>query len=294
MSAVSIVTLVLASVLTVLFIVMMIKGKSSDYMIETLDDDTFQLKELYAVGFGWSSVLPPLAYGSELSNKIKQSVTILYGEKYSEYYTRLYLAKIATFAHLIAAVLAAVGALVSGAVGLFLAIIGIVVGIVIGKVYVDEPKKNVEEQANECVIEFPNLVTEIALLLNAGITLREAWFIAAQNTKGRLQELMNHSCELMQNGVFDQDAIYDFGVHSGSDEIRKFAMMMIQSIERGNAELASVMMQQSAELWEIKKQKLLQKGEQAATKLVIPTSLMFVGVILVVLSSAIAGMSLGL
>ena len=50
-------------------------------------------------------------------------------------------------------------------------------------------------------------------------------------------------------------------------------------------------MQQSSELWELKKQKLLQKGEQAATKLVIPTTLMFVGVILVVLSSALTGLS---
>ena len=288
---ITIIDLVIATAVTALFIIMMIKGGKSDYMLESLTKNTFQLKELYSVGFGWSDTIPALSYGSELSDKVQSGVVILYGERYAEYYTRVYLAKIATFAHIVILVTSIVGAMASGVVGLFIIIAGIFAGFFVGKVYADEPKKNVEQRAEDCVIEFPNLVTKLALLLNAGITLREAWYLSADSAQGELKNLMRYSCDLMENGKSENEAITAFGIKSGSEEIRKFSISIIQSIEKGNAELASAMMQQSAELWSLKKQKLLQKGEKAATKLVIPTSLMFIGAILVVLSSAISGMS---
>jgi tight adherence protein C len=286
------INLILATVIVLLFILMMIKGKKYDYMLENLQDDTFQLKELYSVGFGWTDTISALSYHSTISEKIRSDIVLLYGAKFEEYYTRLYLAKIVTFAHLVIAALAVVGALVSGIMGLFMIIIGFVVGVFIAKTYIDEPKKNVADRAEDCVIEFPNLVTKLALLLNAGITLRESWYIAAGTETGALRDLMQDACDMMENGRSEYDAMYEFGNRSGSEEIRKFSMSVIQSIEKGNAELASSMMHQSKELWEIKKQKLLQKGEKAATKLIIPTSLMFLGVIIVVLSCVVTGLSL--
>lgn len=292
LDTVSLGILILATIIVLLFIVAVIKGKKSDYMIDNLEDGSFQLKELYAVGFAWSEMIPKLSYGSNISDKIKMSVQMLYDKKYSEYYTRLYLAKMVTFAHLIIAVFAILGAMISGGLGVFLIIVGIAAGILLAKSIMEEPAKKVKERADDCVIEFPNLVTKLALLLNAGITLREAWFKAANNTKGTLREMMIRSCNMMENGASDIEAITDFGNSSGSEEMRKFSMSVIQSIEKGNAELSNVMMQQSAELWELKKQKLLQMGERAATKLIIPISLMFLGVILVVLSSALTGLSI--
>ncbi len=270
---------------------MMFKGQKYDYMLENLEDKTFQLKELYSVGFAWSDLIPKLSYESELSEKLKQSIVLLYGERYLEYYTRLYLAKSITFAHFIITAVAIIGCLMQDVTGLFIFVVGVAAGYMIGKTYINEPKQNVQARADECIMEFPNLVTKLALLLNSGITLREAWFLAAETTQGPLSDLMQDSCELMRNGKSDYDAIYSFGVKSGSNEIRKFSVSITQSLEKGNSELAEAMMQQSNELWDIKKQRLLQKGEQAATKLVIPTTLMFVGVILVVLSSALTGMS---
>lgn len=97
---------------------------------------------------------------------------------------------------------------------------------------------------------------------------------------------------MMENGKSDYDAISSFAAASGSEEMRKFSMSIIQSMEKGNAELSRIMMQQATELWSLKKQRLLQRGEKAATKLVIPVSLMFVGVIIVVLTCALSGLSL--
>ena len=48
-------------------------------------------------------------------------------------------------------------------------------------------------------------------------------------------------------------------------------------------------MAQSSELWNVKRQYMLQKGETAATKLVAPTGLIFAGIIILVVAGA-AGM----
>ena len=67
---------------------------------------------------------------------------------------------------------------------------------------------------------------------------------------------------------------------------------MIQGIEKGNSELAEFLSNQSAEMWAYKKQLMLQKGEVAASKLVAPIGIMFAGVLLIVISAALSGMSL--
>lgn len=283
--------MILSTIIVLSFVVMMFVGQKFDYMVETLEDDSFQLKELYSVGFAWSNLIPALDCKSSLGDKVRREVVLIYGDRFAEYYTRLYIAKALTFAHFIMAAMALIAGLVQDTSGLMLIAFGVVAGLLIAKNFLNEPHEKVVTRAEECVMEFPNFVTELALLLNSGTTLRDAWFIVSGTTDGELNKLVLHSCELMNNGRSEKDAIHAFGVKSGSQEIKKFSVSVIQSIEKGNAELSDTMMQQSSELWDIKRQKLLQKGEEAATKLIVPTSLMFVGVILVVLSSALSSMS---
>ena len=49
------------------------------------------------------------------------------------------------------------------------------------------------------------------------------------------------------------------------------------------------MEQQSEELWETKKQNLLRQGELAATKLLGPIVMIFVGILIIIMTAAFAG-----
>lgn len=49
---------------------------------------------------------------------------------------------------------------------------------------------------------------------------------------------------------------------------------------------------QSSELWNEKRQLLLQKGEKAASKLLMPIAIMFLGIMLIVISSAVQSFSM--
>ena len=171
-------------------------------------------------------------------------------------------------------------------------LIGVMLGAAIGDYYLKQVTGKIEKRAEECVIEFPNMVMKLTLMINSGMILRDAWYAVTNTVEGQLQGLMKQACELMDNGSSEAEAIYKFGVLSGSKEIKKFSSSLIQGIEKGNAELVGMLMQQSDELWENKRQHLLQKGEAAATKLIIPTTMMFVGIVLVVITSALSGMGI--
>ena len=91
------------------------------------------------------------------------------------------------------------------------------------------------------------------------------------------------------DSVSEIDAIYRFGRLSGSMEVKKFTSALVQSMEKGGAELSTFMERQSSELWNFKRQKLLQSGEKAATKLLLPIMLIFIGILIIVMTAAFAG-----
>jgi len=286
------ISLVISSLIVISYFIFSLKSKNLDYLIEPLDDSKFKMKDIYLVGFVWEGLLSKTSFNIKKSRSVRENVILLYGDKYADYYTKVYLAQGYAYAHLVMSLFGIISAFTSGATSLLLLFMGIIVGLVLMINSFKAPKEDVEKRATNCIIDFPNMVTKLALLINSGMILRDAWLLVAENTQGDLRDLLKESCESMRNGVSDIDAIYDFGTKSGSKEIKKFASMIIQGSEKGNSELAGLLSQQASELWENKRQRLLQKGDIAATKLVIPTTLMFAGIILVVVSSSMTGMSI--
>ena len=105
---------------------------------------------------------------------------------------------------------------------------------------------------------------------------------------GNWQLLVNKD-RVKANGYSDADAIFLFGRASNSTEIKKFTSALLQSMEKGGAELSVFLARQSSELWSTKRQHMLQNGEKAATKLLLPIVLIFVGIIIIVMTAAFAG-----
>ncbi len=288
----SFVCLILATISTILFIVMTIKGKQYEQLLESVDDKEFPLKELYGVGMAWEYAIPMLGYEGKLARKIRVNVSLFYGERYTEYYCRIILAQVYTYVHISICFFSLLSGFIDDSSCIIVLLIGVMLGAAIGDYYLKQVTGKIEKRAEECVIEFPNMVMKLTLMINSGMILRDAWYAVTNTVEGQLQGLMKQACELMDNGSSEAEAIYKFGVLSGSKEIKKFSSSLIQGIEKGNAELVGMLMQQSDELWENKRQHLLQKGETAATKLIIPTTMMFVGIVLVVITSALSGMGI--
>lgn len=286
------ITLLIGTVLGLLFIYFLDKGKKYQGMIDILDSNDHSMKEFYPVGFMWSDLVSDLSYGGKLGMLVKPYNTILHGEKYTEFYSRVTLAKAYALMHFGLMIGALIGGVTRGLIPLIALGLGAGFGFYMAKDALDEPKNKVEKKAEDYMNQFPNIVSKLSLMINSGMILREAWFSAAKSSEGVLGDLMVKSCQLMENGRSDVEAVRWFGDNSGSNEIKKFSSALVQGMEKGNAELTEILSRQSSELWEVKRQRTLAKGEAAASKLLMPTALIFVGILIIILTSALSGTSL--
>ena len=93
------------------------------------------------------------------------------------------------------------------------------------------------------------------------------------------------------NGANEMSNQLNLGVRTGSPEVRKFASIIIQNIEKGGSDVTTIMRQQSDELISQRRQMLLRRGDDAAAQLLAPTTIVLVGVIMIIMVAAMTGMS---
>lgn len=275
--------LLIGSLLAVFLVIKLLKGSKYNYLVENLEGSDFPLKSIYCIGFSWSEG-KLFALKGKLREKLIGQAKLLYDPKFAEYYASVVWAQFLSFIH----ICLTLGFLLAGAFdSILMLIIGLATAIVFGFYFINRMNDLLKTRETDCTAELPEIVSTMALLINAGMMLRNAWHTIAESKEGAVYELMRQSCIDMDNGMSEVDAIHKFGRMSNSAEIRKFTSALAQSIERGGAELSDFLGRQSIEMWTLKKQLMLQKGEAAASKLLAPTVMLFIGIILAVITGAI-------
>ena len=282
--------LLLASIATVMFLVNLARGKQYGYMVESLDGGEYFLKELYVVGFSLNDGKIFKLRG-KMERNLKKQAKLLWGDRYYEYYANLAWAQFLSLTLLVVSVgFSLSGFLKTEQIPILLILVLLFVAA-FWNLSLSRMKEKVQQRREACEAEFPNMVSKLALLINSGMVLREAWHVTAYGKVGTLYTLMKQACEDMENGESDVGAIYKFGVTSDSASIKKFTSAMIQGMQKGNSELADFMVSQTSELWAHKRQMALQQGEVAAGKLIIPLGITFAGIIMIIVSAAMQSMS---
>lgn len=277
----------IGSILAILFMVQIKKGKRFASIVEGLDSSTFPLNQLYVVGFAWSST-KLFKLRSKRAADLRAQATLLYDSQYAEYYANVAWAQTITLVHLFLTMSFLMAGIMYDLAFLML-VGGIFLSIVVAAYCLENMKNTLTKRTEECEAQLPEVVSTMAILVNSGMVLREAWNMVADSGTGAFYELMRKAAENMKNGYSDADAIFLFGKASNSTEIKKFTSALLQSMEKGGAELSGFLAHQSSELWNAKRQRMLQAGEKAATKLLLPIVLIFVGVIIIVMTAAFAG-----
>jgi len=277
----------IGSILAILFIIQIKKGKRFESIVENLDSNTFPLNQLYSVGFAWSSTKLFQLKGKRAAD-LRAQATLLYEPQYADYYANVAWAQTITLVHLFLTITFLMAGIMYESAFLML-VGGIFLSVVVAAYCLENMKNTLTKRTEECEAQLPEVVSTMAVLVSSGMVLREAWNMVADNGTGAFYELMRKAGENMKNGYSDADAIFLFGKASNSTEIKKFTSALLQSMEKGGAELSGFLAHQSSELWGAKRQRMLQAGEKAATKLLLPIVLIFVGVIIIVMTAAFAG-----
>lgn len=261
------------------WVVFFAMGRKHNGMFSTLEEKDYPLKEIYGWGYAFLEMIH-YGYKSKRDRKLRQQLEVLYGEKYSEYYVRVIHSQQVTFCALMFVASFAF-------YGLAADVAAFVVGLVFSGLsyyyYGTMTQKRILQRSDELIHDFSEVVSKLALLTNAGMILREAWAEVAFGADTVLYKEMQTAVDEMNNGVAEVDAIYGFGMRCMLPEIKKFSSTIIQGLTKGNSELAAMLQDQSKEVWQMKKQLVRREGEKAASKLLIPICIMFLGILIMIL-----------
>lgn len=255
------------------------KGKKHNSMFDVLDEKDYPFKEVY--GFGYAALETiKYNYKSKGDRKLRQELDVLYGNKYSEYYLRTIHSQQITIA-------ATLFVLSFAFYGFTSEILALIVGFVFAGLsyyyFGTVTKKKILKRSDELLHDFSEVVSKLALLTNAGMILREAWQEVAFAGTSTIYTEMQTAVNEMNNGVSEIDAIFNFGSRCIIPEIKKFTSTIIQGVTKGNSELTAMLQEQSKEVWQLKKQLVRREGEKAASKLLIPICIMFIGILIMIL-----------
>lgn len=279
---VTIFVLVIATLATAAFVFLLATSSAYDPLIEPLDEKSFPLKFLYGAGFKLLE-MANFKYTSKGAIKLRREAVILYGEKYGDYYLRVFYAQRFSLAMAVFVVMALLSCFMETDSVLIMFALSAVVAFVVYYYFMTQSHETIKKLSKRYISEFPSIVSTLALLVNAGMVLREAWDLVANSDNTEMHEQMKKVTEDRNNGMAEADAFSAMARRCATPEISKFVSMVIQGLDKGSSDLAFTLKEQSDEMWELKQQKLLQEGEKASGKLLIPILVMFIGILIMIM-----------
>lgn len=268
------------TLLVVLWVMLYLRYSSQyDVMIAAIDKKQFFLPEIFFIGFGFMDMFK-VNLKTEAGRKKEKKIAEIYGEKYAEYYHNCIVGGQITYALTVAPLGLFIGAMTNDMTFAILVVAAAAALIV----YLDiEVSSAVERKHDEILSDYPEILSKLTLLVNAGMVIREAWTKVAYTCDRAMYKEMQLTSEEMNNGVSELDALHNFAQRCSVKEIRKFTSILSQNIQKGGSELTMSLRYMNEESWEEKKQWAKRKGETAGTKLMIPLMIMFVGILFMII-----------
>lgn len=277
---------VLGTVIGIMVIFIFIQSKHKyDAIIEVIDENEYFIKEIFVVGFTliqW--------FGLELSSDIMQKkihkLSELYGAKEARKVALYDVASQLSYTFVFLPIVLLLSVIGNDILILFFgaALVGFLV------IYMEYDKTNKLNKRHEAIDrEFPHIISQMALLVNAGMPLREAITTSANKSIGVLSHELKVLVDDMDNGIADYVALERFANRCGVDSVRKFSSLIGQNIRKGSAELAASLMELSTEIWRNRVTSVRIEGEKASTKLLIPILMIFIGILVMVVVPMFTG-----
>lgn len=295
------------AVAAVIFVLMVKKKGDAEFeeYIGALDEKKFPMKNYLSIGLYLNAHLnllkciprvfhkPLYQYSNSVSMKVKE----LYGTRYVEFYTNIH-----NGGKWLMAVLGLVGMIAFAGINcinqehtsaVVCLALSPVLALGLALLYDKELDSKIEERRTAIMIEFPEFINKLLLLVNAGMTISKAWEkIVTDNKKTTpLYEELAMSIADIHTGRPEAVAYEEFARRCKVKEIIKFVSVIILNLKKGGSEVVPALHAQSDECWEMRKATARRLGEKASSKLMLPMAIMLVGIIVIVALPAVLALS---
>lgn len=279
-----IVCLAIGSVLAAVYcLILLTSGKKYEQMVQPLIGSEYRLPELYTFGFALLGMFKKGPFKHSFSSKTelkrRKCISILKGDQYTDYYLQVEYAKRVS---LVAPIVIASFFIVPFAEEVLTCPLMLIIAGALYAYIGREPQKKIDERAEIMLSQFPDIVSKLALLINAGMIMRQAWEKVAFSGDSIIYEQMRLVCSNLNNGMSETEAYFEFGNNCVVPEIKKFASTIVQGIIKGNKDLSIMLKEQSSEVWGVKMNLVKRQGDAAVSKLIAPMMIIFIGILIMV------------
>lgn len=160
----------------------------------------------------------------------------------------------------------------------------------------DRQNEMKEKQARkeEMILDYPEVISKMTLLLGAGMTVRKAWRKIVNDYELRREhygtravyEEMQYTCRQMEGGVPEVECYEKFGRRCGTQEYMRLGALLSQNLRKGTKGLTELLRMEAIQAFEERKARARRLGEEAGTKLLLPMFLMLAEVLVIVVVPA--------
>ncbi|MGI6668127.1 MAG: type II secretion system F family protein [Acetivibrionales bacterium] len=255
-------------------------GRYAD-IVKLADKRSYPLRFMLPVGL---YLLDLFKYGfnTGYDRKLIASITELHGHKEAITLLRIYMGN--KIAMMLMSLLFAlfIGTIAKPDAGYLVFTISLPVGIA---VFTDRDLfEKVKKRRLAIQMDFPDFVNKLTLLINAGMTVSKAWErIARDGGKNTpLYRELNIAVNAVRSGVPEHKAYEEFAKRCHVPVVTRFITVILQNIRKGNSELVPILRVYANECWELRKTTAKRLGEEASTKMLLPMTLMFIAILLIV------------
>ena len=175
--------------------------------------------------------------------------------------------------------------------GLMILVMGILSAVLFLFSRIQNRGIELDKKRQQLMCDYPNVISYLVLLLNAGMSMRMAFARLASDYRKSLDrggqakvgyEVIAYASAEMEKGVSEIDAYMHIGRNTPEIRYKTFSTLLVQNLRKGSRELTGILEREAAEAFEERKKQARIMGEQAGTKLMFPMLLML-GVVLVIL-----------
>ncbi len=255
-------------------------------MTSSINPDDYYLSGLFYIGFQIMEIIH-FDVKSDTSRKKVKLMSEVYGKKYAEYYYYVSVGGKITYVITVLPIIFLLALLANNPVAL---LFGVVFAIIFVWYMNESFNDKLTARREEILAEFPQVLSKMTLLVNSGMLLRDAWNLIAKQSDTVLFQEMRLTAVQLENGMQEAAAYREFAERCGIKEVRKFASMVIQGLEKGAADLTMFLKDMADELWLEKRNLVKQKGEKANAKLLMPTVIIFIGILFMIMAPIISGL----
>lgn len=184
-------------------------------------------------------------------------------------------------------------------IGVLLGVAG-AVGLILAEK--EEKKRREQERQQQMLLDYPEIVSKLSLLLGAGMNITYAWEKIVYHYQKRREiqdvqerwayEEMQATLHEIQEGIGELQAFGNFGERCQIAPYRKLSSLIVQNIRKGAKGMQRLLDEEEREAFEERKARARKAGEEAGTKLLLPMGMMLAVVLAILVVPA--GLTLNL